>query len=340
MRITQTVYVTDHQARLRTRRGTLVVEQPSGWQRVPIETLDGVILTGRAEISNNAIGQLVQRGVRIAALSKTGRVRFIISGPTTGNVHLRLAQFSASTNPEATHQISRWLVAGKLQNYLRIIQRWAWDSPASVKRIFEEERNALAERINTLESAGTGDKIRGIEGDGTRRYFKCLAIHLSMADTMIDFQRRSRRPPRNHVNALLSFTYGLVLAELIGALDAVGLDPQIGFLHRPRAGRPSLALDLLEELRPAIADRFTITVLSRQQIRPDHFTVVGDAYYLSDEGRKAALSLYEGFRNEEVPHKILNRHVGRWALPSIQATLMARYLRDDLPAYPPYLLTN
>lgn len=122
----------------------------------------------------------------------------------------------------------------------------------------------------------------------------------------------------------------------MGALDGVGLDPQIGFLHRPRSGRPGLALDLLEEFRPAFADRFAFGLLNRHQIRSEHFQVVGGAHYLSDEGRTAVLSAYEDYRNEEVPHPVLGRQVGRWALPTVQATLMARFLRGDLPAYPPY----
>jgi len=335
-----TLYVTDHSARIRLRKGTIVVQQPSGWQRIPIETLDGVVLTCRAEISNDAIGELVRRGIRIAALSKTGRLRFAIGGPTSGNVHLRVAQVSAASNVETAAEVSRWIVGGKLQNCRRALQRWSWDAPDSVRRLIEWEIEGIGDRLSALASTSDGDKIRGIEGDGTRRYFKCLGMHLGMANELFLFERRSRRPPRDPINALLSFTYGLVLAELVGGLDAVGLDPQIGFLHRPRSGRPSLALDLLEEFRPSVADRFAVTVLARRQIRPEHFEVVSGGHYLSDDGRAAVLSLYEDFRKEDVPHPVLDRRVGRWALPIVQATLMARFLREDIPAYPPFLSTS
>ena len=337
MRVTGTLYVTDHRARIRVRKRNIVVEQPSGWLRVPIETVEGVVLAARAEITNAAIGELVRRGVRIAALSRSGRLRFSIGGPTSGNVHLRLAQYRLADDPRIAAEVARWLVAGKLQNCRHAMRRWSWDADADLRAVFDREIGMIEERIAALGSASSGDKIRGIEGDGTRRYFKCLTMHFGFGDELLRFPRRTRRPPRDPVNSLLSFTYGLVLAELVGALDGVGLDPQIGFLHRPRSGRPSLALDLLEELRPSVADRFVISVLKRRQIRAEHFETVGDAYYLNDEGRQAVLAAYEQFRSDVVEHRILQREVGRWALPSVQATLMARFIRGDLPLYPPFV---
>lgn len=337
MRVTSTLFVTDHRARIRLRKRNLLVQQPDGSQRVPIETLDGVVLTGRAEISNEAMGELARRGVRVAALSRTGRLRFYIGGATRGNVHLRIAQVTHTNQPETSARLARWLVAGKLQNCRRAVMRWAWSADGGFQRLLKGEAETIGDRIQALQGVVDGDKIRGIEGDGTRRYFRCLGMHLGLSDAQMSFERRSRRPPRDPVNALLSFTYGLVLAELVGSIDAVGLDPQIGFLHRARSGRPALALDLLEELRPSVADRFSVTVLARRQVREEHFDFVGQACYLSDEGRAALLSLYDEFRSEEVDHPVLGRRIGRWALPTVQATLMARHLRGDLPVYPPFI---
>lgn len=337
MRVMGTLYVNDHRARIRLRRGTLLVEQPSGWQRVPIETLDGVVLTCRAEISNAAVGELVRRGIRIAALSKTGRLRFSVGGPVSGNVHLRIAQYRKADDPEFAATVARWIVAGKLQNCRRAMQRWSWEASGVAKSLIGAQADTLGNRIQALGATLDGDKIRGIEGDGSRRYFKCLGIHIGSSDGEFAFRHRNRRPPRDPVNALLSFGYGLVTAELVGALDAVGLDPQIGFLHRPRSGRPSLALDLLEELRPAIVDRFAVATLLRRQVRTEHFDFVGGACYLSGEGRTLVLRLYEEFKAEEVLHPVLGRGIGRWALPTVQATLMARLIRGDLPVYPPFM---
>lgn len=339
MRVTDTLYVTDHRARLRIRHGTLVVEQSSGWQRVPIESLEGVVLASRAEITNDAIGELVRRGIRVAAISRTGRLRFAVGGPVSGNVHLRLAQLRMADDQDATARLCRWIVAAKLQNCRRSIQRWSWDAAGQDRRIMDHESEWIADRIRYLGSARDGDTIRGIEGDGTRSYFRCLGLHLGRGQEVLSFVRRSRRPPRDPVNALLGFTYGLVLVELVGALDAIGLDPQIGFLHRPRSGRPSLALDLMEELRPSVADRFCVAVISRQQVRAEDFQVIGSGCYLSDEGRSKVLALYEEYKRIEVEHLVLRRNVGRWMLPTVQATLLARYLRGDLPAYAPYLVS-
>lgn len=337
MRVTGTLYVTDHRARIRLRRGTVLVEQPGGWQRVPIENIDGVVLTGRAEITNDAVGELVRRGIRVAAVSRGGKLRFAVGGPVSGNVHLRIAQLRTSDDEEASARVCRWLVAAKLQNCRRSIQRWSWDASGETRAVMVRESDWIADRIRYLGSASDRDKIRGIEGDGTRSYFRCLGLHLGRGEGIVSFDRRTRRPPRDPVNALLGFTYGIVLAEVIGGLEAVGLDPQIGFLHRPRSGRPSLALDLLEEFRPSVADRFCVAVLSRKQVRGEHFQMVGPGCYLTEEGRANVLALYEEQKSAEVDHPVLGRRIGRWMLPTVQATLMARYLRGDVPAYAPYV---
>jgi CRISPR-associated protein Cas1 len=332
-----TLYVTDHRARLRMHRGTLLVEQPGSSQRVPVEAIEGVILTGRAEVSNDALGELVRRGIRVAAVSRTGRLRFSVGGATSGNVQLRIAQFQASSDPLATARLARWFVAGKLENCRRSIQRWSWDARGDARAVMEREVQAIGDRIADLGATADGDRIRGIEGDGTRRYFRCLSLHLEVGDEMMNFVRRSRRPPRDPANAVLSFVYGILLAEVVGACDAVGLDPQVGFLHRPRPGRPGLALDLLEELRPAIADRFSLAVLGRRQVRREHFQVVGAGHYFTDDGRAEILGLYDDYRAGEVEHPVFGRRVKRWMVPTIQATLLARHLRGDLPVYPPFV---
>lgn len=340
MRVMQTLYVADHRARVRIRRGNVVVERTAEATRVPIETLEAVVLTGRAEVTNDALGELVRRGVRVAAVSKSGSLRFCVGGPTKGNVLLRLAQFRSADDDVASLSVARWLVAGKLQNCRRMMRRWAWDTSSSLdRRVIEQEITGVGDRLAALATAGDGDTVRGIEGDGSRRYFKAMALHLRADDKTLAFPRRSRRPPRDPVNALLSFTYGLVLTEVIGAIEAVGLDPQVGFLHRPRPGRPSLGLDLLEELRPSVADRFAVAALRRGQVAADDFEVrAGCAVYLSDEGRRKVLALYDSYRQREIIHPLLDRTVQVALVPAIQATLMARHLRGDLPAYPSFTL--
>ena len=184
--------------------------------------------------------------------------------------------------------------------------------------------------------ADTADHVRGVEGDAARIYFR--AVGQAVASSSLEFSTRTRRPPRDPVNAMLGFCYGLLVTECVGAAESVGLDYQMGFFHRPRAGRPSLALDLAEELR-TLTDRFVVSMIRRRQIGVDSFVhMPGGAVYLSDDGRTRLLEAWEEHKETEIRHQVLGRPVGRWALPSIQATLLARHLRGDLPAYPSFVL--
>jgi CRISPR-associated protein Cas1 len=217
--------------------------------------------------------------------------------------------------------------------------RWVWEAREPSRSVIQREIEAVDERINRVRQVEDCDTIRGIEGDGARRYFKCLRIHLVDASVDMPFIVRTRRPPRDEVNALLSYLYGVVLTEVIGALEAVGLDPQVGFFHGLRPGRPSLGLDLLEEFRPAFADRLAVALLTRRMVRQEHFTsTAGRACYLTDTGRRTVIEAYDRFKAGTFPHRLVDRDVPRWALPALQATLLARHLRGDLPAYAPFVM--
>ncbi len=299
------------------------------------------MILGGAQISTQAMAACAEHGVRVASLRRSGKVRFVLGGPTSGNVHLRLAQYRNALDLEQTENIARCIVAGKLQNCRRLLIRWSWDAQDVDRSVLEADRRGVEQGINSLAMARDGDHIRGIEGDGSRRYFKGMRTHLWGRSQLSGFTARTRRPPRDPTNALLSFVYGLLLTEVIGALETVGLDPQVGYLHGVRPGRPSLGLDLLEEFRPSIADRFVVRAISRGQKRTEHFVSrPGGACYLNEQGRRVVLSNYETFKGEEVEHPLLGRDVPRWTLPSIQATLMARHLRDDMEAYPSYVFPS
>ena len=339
MRVLNTLYVTDHRARIGLQKGNLLVTCEERRQRVPAETVDAVVILGGGQISTQALGYCVEHAIRVSSLRRNGRLRWSVGGPTRGNVLLRVAQVSAACTPARVRAIAASIVAGKLQSYRRITARWAETAASPERTMMSDECRTLADRLGALSTAGDGDTIRGIEGDGTRRYFKCLRAHLTGHGSLLRFGERSRRPPRDEMNALLSFVYGLTLGEVVGALDAVGLDPQVGFLHGLRPGRQSLGLDLLEELRSTVADRFAVALATRRTLRPEHFvTTAGGACYLTDDGRATVLRHYEQFRGELVPHTLLGRDVPRWTLPWVQATLMARHLRGDLPCYPPYVM--
>ena len=337
MRYLSTLYVRNHRARIQHRRGSLTVSSPEGSQRVPLEALDAVVVLGGAQVTMQALDACVRRGVRVAALNRGGAVRFLVSGATNGNVHLRTSLFQAVSDESRSLELSRAVVAAKLQNSRRVVGRWSRDEKdATGSKRLAERSEQIRQRIVRLVDAVTGDHLRGIEGDAARIYFRALEQAVATAD--LEFSSRTRRPPRDPVNAMLSFCYGMLVTECTGALESVGLDYQMGFFHRPRAGRPSLALDLAEELR-ALTDRFVVSFIRRRQIGPASFDYTpGGGVYLSDNARTALIKAWEDHKETEVPHRILGRPVGRWAIPSVQATLLARHLRGDLPAYPPFVL--
>ena len=337
MRLLSTVYVRSHRARVQHRRGSLLVSTPDGSQRIPLEGIDAVVVLGGAQITTQALDACVRRGIRVAALHVGGAVRFVVNGATSGNVHLRTALFQAATDEDRSLDLSKAIIAAKLQNSRRVVERWSRDETNAAEGERLADRGAkIRERIGRLAGADTADHVRGIEGDAARIYFR--AVGQVVASSGLEFSARTRRPPRDPVNAMLGFCYGLLVSECIGAAESVGLDFQMGFFHRPRAGRPSLALDLAEELR-ALADRFVVALVRRRQVAADSFVhMPGGGVYLSDDGRTRLIKEWEAHKEAEIHHRVLSRPIERWALPSVQATLLARHLRGDLPAYPPFVL--
>ncbi len=338
MRYLNTVYVRNHRARVQCRRGSLLVASPEGSQRIPLEAIDAVVVMGGAQLTTQALDACVGRGVRIAALTRGGSVRFTVNGGTGGSVHLRTALFQTAMDERRSLALAKVIVAAKLQNSGSVVGRWSRDEKDPGRRNDLARRSEdIRTRIARLADATTGDGVRGIEGDAARIYFRAVAQVVESAP--LQFSARTRRPPRDPINAMLGLCYGLLVTEFIGALESVGLDYQIGFFHRPRSGRPSLALDLAEELR-ALTDRFVVTLVRRRQVRPDDFEQTpGGGVYLSDDGRSTLITAWEEHKDAEIQHQLLGRSVGRWALPYVQATLLARYLRGDLPDYPPFVLT-
>lgn len=334
------LYVTEHRARIGVAKRNILVRRPDSATRVPVEALEAIVMFG-GQITSDALALCAERGIGVTALRRSGKVRFRVSGRTGGNVLLRVAQYRSADDPVATATISRSVVGGKLANYVRLLRRWSWDASGPNRVHLQAQIEVVSERIRSLPGVEDGDRIRGIEGDATRRYFKGLGAHVNQHSAFGTFEVRTRRPPRDPMNALMSFLYALVLSEVVGALEAVGLDPQVGFLHGLRPGRPSLGLDLLEEFRPSIADRLAVRLVCRRELGPEHFVRTGaGACYLNDDGRGLVLKAYEQAKTAEELHPLLDRVVPVWSLPGIQSTLMARHLRGDLPAYPPFVATS
>lgn len=338
MRYLSTLYVRNHRARIGHRRGSLLVSTPEGKQRVPLEGIDALILLGGGQITSQALEACAKRGVRVAALRQSGSIRFVVGHETGGNVHLRTALYRAVIDEDRSLALSRVVVAAKLQNSRKVLSRWSRDSndPVLADNLARRAEQ-LRERIPRLRNAPTPDHVRGVEGDAARIYFR--GVGAVLADSGVEFLVRRKRPPRDPVNSALGFCYGLLVTELIGAIESVGLDYQMGFFHRPRSGRPSLALDLAEELRP-LTDRFVVSLIRRRQLSEKEFVrTPGGAVYLGDDGRGQLLRAWEKHKERQIQHAVLQRKVGRWAIPSVQATLLARHLRGDLGSYPPFVMS-
>lgn len=337
-RLDSTLFVNTPGSRVTVERGALIVVTPDGGKsRFPIEPLERVALLGRSSMSTEALARCVAAGVRVASLTRSGRVRFFCSSPTSGNVHLRIAQVRVATDAKAALRFGRLIVAGKLRNSLNLVRSWEREADDPVRQVFSRARETINGALDRSRSAPTGDHLRGVEGDGARAYFKAMGSHLSVLEPPMNMLRRTRRPPADPVNAALSFGYGLLTSELVGAADVVGLDPQIGLFHVVRSGRPALALDLLEEQRAPVVDRFVVAALRRRQLRLEHFTETpGGAWYLSDDGRRQFIGLFDHYRKRELPHDLLQRNVPLWALPTLQMTVLARHLRGDIGSYVPW----
>lgn len=338
MRYLSSVFVHGHRSRVGLSKGSLLIHHERGKSRVPLEGVDALTVIGSSHVTADAMAACVQRQIRVACLTRGGRIRFVVGGPRGGNVHLRMAQFEAASSPERSLRIATSIVASKINGADHLVRRWARDAEPDLRARLQQRSDELRSRLERTPSVRDLNHLRGIEGDAARSYFRGMGI--ALLSSHITFAGRNRRPPRDIVNATLGFGYGLAETEITGALDAAGLDHQIGFLHRARSGRASLSLDLLEEVRPLV-DRFVVRTLRRRQLTGADFDVTpGGAVYLSNDGRSKFLALWERSKEESIDHRFLGRDVDRFALPSVQATLLARHLRGDLADYPPYVMRD
>ena len=270
-------------------------------------------------------------------LSRGGRFRAKVIGPTSGNVLLRLAQHQAHQDTAWAVDIARNIVAAKIQNARLLLMREARQTEdEESETALRDAASAMANAIQSLPKSGSMDEVRGNEGYAAAAYFSVFNKLIHSTDTAFAFDGRNRRPPRDPVNALMSFLYGLVRVECQAACEGVGLDPQIGFLHAIRPGRPALAL--LEEFRAFLADRLALTLVNRRQLTAKHFSESsGGGVSLNDEGRRVLLVAYQNRKMEEIPHPVLRSKTPIGLIPHLQARLLARHLRGDLEHYPAFV---
>ncbi|MBM4415092.1 MAG: type I-C CRISPR-associated endonuclease Cas1 [Chloroflexi bacterium] len=307
--------------------------------RFPLASLAAIVAVGRVSITSNLIGRCAEDGRSVVWLDYRGRFLARVEGRTRGNVLLRRAQHHAADDAERTWRIARQVVLGKLQNARQVLLRAAREASDPADEVALDLRlQRVTDSLTALDAVHDVETIRGIEGESARQYFEAMTLMVRAQRETFFFDGRNRRPPRDRMNALLSFLYALVRSECESALEGVGLDPQVGYLHALRPGRPALALDLMEEFRPTVADRLALTLVNRRQLRAEDFEELpGGAVYLTDEGRRTVLTAYQRRKEESVRHRLLRRSVPLGLVPHVQARIMARHLRGDLPEYLPFV---
>ena len=339
-KLLNTLYVTTEGAALRKDGENLVAEVDGDERaRVPFHMLSSVVIFGGIVVSPPLIQALAPIGVTIVLLDRAGRFRARIEGPVSGNVLLRRAQYRAAEKPE---EIVRSLISAKIANQRAVLQRALRDYGDEMSSERREKVHGVVDRLAQIlrrvafMNEGV-EMMRGVEGEAAFGYFSVFGDLVRSPDPDIRFQGRSRRPPLDPVNAVLSFLYTLLTHDCRSASEGVGLDPAVGFLHRDRPGRPSLALDLMEELRPILADRLALSLINRRQLRSHDFEKRdGGAVFLSDEGRRTVLTVWQERKKEERRHAFLDETAPLGLVPHLQAQLLARHLRGDIDAYPPW----
>jgi CRISPR-associated protein Cas1 len=281
------------------------------------------------------MGLCAEHGVGISFLTEHGRFLSRVQGPISGNVLLRRKQYRVTDDEAGTAAIAKAVVLAKVANCRTVLLRAARERAAGESPEIERAVLRLRRILEEISGQDHVDRIRGHEGDAAATYFEVFDHLILAAKDHFFFHQRSRRPPLDNMNALLSFLYTLLTHDMLGALETVGLDPAVGYLHRERPGRPSLALDLVEELRPVLADRLALTLVNRQQISETGFRhLETGGVVMDDETRKAVLVAWQKRKQEEIVHPFLGEKIPLGLVPYVQATLLARYLRGDSDGYP------
>lgn len=307
--------------------------------RIPIHTIGGIICFGNVSVSPFLMGFCAKNGVGISFLTEYGRFLARVQGPVSGNVLLRREQYRKADDPAFSADIARSVLTGKIANCRTVLKRALRDHSAKMDApLVEQTSKHLNQCLAMFQKDKPLDMVRGYEGDAAHGYFGVFNQLIVSQKEDFSFNERNRRPPLDNVNCLLSFIYTIVMHDVRSALECVGLDPAVGFLHRDRPGRPSLALDVMEEFRPFIADRLVLSLINLRQVQRKGFQKSDSgAITMTDDTRKTVLVAYQERKQEEIYHPFIEEKVTIGILFHIQALLFARHLRGDLDGYPPFL---
>ena len=307
--------------------------------RIPLINLGGIVCFGRITASAPLMGACADAGVAISFLTNWGRLRARVTGFTPGNVLLRRAQYRIADELSESRDIAQPIVAAKIANTRSVILRALRDYPDRPENdSLKDAARRIGQSIQATQRTQSLDDLRGVEGEVATTYFGVFPSLISEKANDFVFSGRSRRPPRDNVNCLLSFLYSMLAHDARSACEAAGLDPQVGFLHRDRPGRPSLALDLMEELRAFLCDRLTLSLINRSQVAATGFTVSeSGGVLMNDATRKVVLTAYQKRKQKPITHPFLGEKTTVGLIVHLQARLLARYLRGDLDTYPPFI---
>ncbi len=339
-RLLNVLFVTTQGAYLHRERESVLVECNGERKiRVPVHTLEGIVCFGQVMVSPQVMELCAERGVTMSFLSQGGRFWARVQGPVSGNVLLRRAQYRMADDAESSAQIARAVVIAKVFNSRAVLQRQLRSHPCSEGATeLREAVDHLGELLKALSSHQSLDSVRGIEGEAARRYFQVFRHLVLVQRDSFPFDGRSRRPPLDNMNALLSFIYTLLVHDVTSALESVGLDPAVGFLHRDRPGRPGLALDIVEELRPYLGDRLALSLVNLKQVTGEGFQkTTSGAVVMDDDTRRQVIKTYQERKREEIVHPYLKEKIEVGLIPYAQALLLARYIRGDIDGYPPFI---
>ncbi|GAA4201782.1 type I-C CRISPR-associated endonuclease Cas1c [Actinocatenispora rupis] len=308
----------------------------TGRTLIPLARIDHLVLFTGTTITDDLLLRCADDTRSVSWLTGAGRFRARVTGPTLGNPLLRQAQHRAADSPDRQLSIARSMIAGKIHNSRQVLLRAARDTAGTRQDILRQTAETLARRLHLLANALSVDEAMGAEGIAARDYFTVLP-HL-VPDPAWTRGGRTKRPPADPLNCLLSFLYGMLRVAVHGALEQIGLDPYCGYLHALRPGKPALALDLMEEFRPLLADRLAYTIANRRELDPatDFEALPTGAVRLTDTARRTVLNAWQRSRQRDWPHATLERNIPAALLPLVQARLLARHLRDDLDSYRPW----
>lgn len=317
----------------------ILLKEESTLARFPLHALQSILCFTYKGASPALMGACASRAIALSLFTPRGRFLCRVSGELQGNVLLRREQYRRADNPDDSVFLAKGFLTGKLYNARWVLERATRDHALRIdteklKRITQY----LWQELPQIQQCSSLETLRGVEGVAALQYFSGLDDLILQQKESFYFRTRSRRPPLDRCNALLSFVYTLLAHDCAGALEGAGLDPYVGFLHRDRPGRASLALDLMEELRPLLGDRFCISLINQRILRPNHFEEKENGtVLLTDEGRKVVLTNWQEKKREELRHPFLEEKIPWGLVPFVQALLLARCLRGDLDGYPPFL---